>query len=244
MNKLILISAATLLPFSAHAEFGLGLTASYSPNVYKGGDTEVTPFPLVSYDNDRFFIEGVQLGYRLAAKGSTNNIILAVTYDPRMLDAGESDNLDIKKLDDRDASFLGGVAYVLNTKAGQFHAGIGTDIGSVHNGMYAEAKYSYHINMGAIGLIPAIGYSYNSDKLNEHLYGVSVSEAARTNFNEFKPDWSGRYFVGLSGYMYLSKKMRLTGGIRYENLDSEIEKSPLLESTTSVIGNVGLSYLF
>lgn len=244
MKKFVVLYTALLAPFSAHADFGLGLMASYSPNVYLGSDTEITPFPMVSYDNGHLFIEGVSLGYRLAPKGATHNIVVAASYDPRMLEASKSDNLDVQKLDDRDSSFLGGVAYVLNTEVGQFHAGIGTDIGSVHNGMYAEAKYSYHINLGAIGLIPALGYSYNSDKLNEHLYGVSAEEASRTGFNEFNPNWSGRYFVGVSGYMYITKNMRLTGGVRYENLDSEIEKSPILSSTTSVMGNVGMSYLF
>ncbi|TCV29210.1 MipA/OmpV family protein [Vibrio crassostreae] len=239
--------AALSIPSIANAkgsEFGLGLTAAYSPNVYKGGDTEVTPFPLLSYDNGHFFIEGVQAGYRLAPKGSVNNIVFFAAYDPRTLDAGESGDADIKKLDDRDSTFMGGAAYVLTTNIGEFRVGAGTDIGSVHNGLYVETRYSYHMNFGAFGLIPAIGYSLNSDKLNEHLYGVSAAEASRTRFDEFKPDWSGRYFVGLSGYMYLSKHLRLTGGVRYENLDSEIEKSPILDSTTSVMGNVGVTYLF
>lgn len=235
--------AMLMSPF-ANAELGLGLTATYSPNVYKGGDTQVTPFPMFSYDNGHFFIEGVEAGYRLMPKGSMSNIVLFAAYDPRTLDASESDDADIKKLDDRDASFVGGVAYVLTSGNAKFRVGAGTDIGAVHNGMYAEARASYHIPMGPIGVIPAIGYSFNSDKLNEHLYGVSASEAARTRFNEFNPNWSGRYFVGLSGYMYLYKNLRLTGGVRYENLDSKIENSPILAGTTSVMGNIGVSYLF
>ena len=235
--------ALALSPLT-HAEVGLGLTATYSPNVYKGGDTEVTPFPLFSYDNGHLFVEGVEAGYRLMPKGSMSNIVLFVAYDPRTLDASESDDADVKKLDDRDSSFMGGVAYVLTSGNAQFRIGAGTDIGSVHNGMYAETRASYHIPMGPIGLIPAIGYSFNSDKLNEHLYGVSAAEATKTRFDEFNPNWSGRYFVGLSGYMYLSKNLRVTGGVRYENLDSEIEESPILASTTSVMGNVGVSYTF
>ncbi|MGF1823331.1 MipA/OmpV family protein [Vibrio splendidus] len=246
MKKLALTPLILAMSLSApiNAEIGVGLTASYSPNVYKGGDTEVTPFPLISYDNGHFFIEGVQAGYRLAPKGSVNNLVIFAAYDPRTLDAKESNDPDIKKLNDRDPSFMGGVAYVLTTNVGELRAGVGTDISSVHNGLYAETRYSYHINMGPFGLIPAIGYSLNSDKLNEHLYGVSASEAANTRFEEFNPNWSGRYFVGLTGYMHLSKQLRLTGGVRYENLDSEIEKSPILESTTSVIGNAGISYTF
>lgn len=243
-KSLITLALLSSVSGMANAELGLGITTSYAPNVYKGGDTEVTPFPLLSYDNGQFFIEGVQMGYRIAPKGSVNNLVIFAAYDPRTLEAKDSDDLDIKKLDDRDSTFMGGVAYVLNTNAGEFRLGAGTDIGDVHNGLYAEARYSYHIQMGAMGLIPAIGYSLNSEDLNQHLYGVSAAEAKITRFEEFKPGWSGRYFVGLSGYMYLSKKLRLTGGIRYENLDSEIEKSPILDGTTSVMGNVGVSYIF
>lgn len=246
MKRILAAIAALSMSLPASAEFGLGITTTYAPNVYKGGDTEVTPFPMISYDNGQFFIEGVQAGYRLAPKGSTNNFVIFAAYDPRELDASESDDADIKKLDDRDPSFMGGVAYVLTSGNTEFRLGAGTDIGSVHNGMYAEARLSHHIPMGPIGLIPAIGYSYNSDKLNEHLYGVSAAEAASTSnrFNEFNPDWSGRYFIGLTGYMYLTKQLRLNGGVRYENLDSEIEKSPIIDSSVSIMGNVGVTYTF
>ncbi|MCX2760049.1 hypothetical protein OQJ65_17080 [Vibrio sp. Sgm 22] len=57
MKKVALTTLILALPLSApiNAEFGVGLTASYSPNVYKGGDIEVTPFPLISYDNGHHF---------------------------------------------------------------------------------------------------------------------------------------------------------------------------------------------
>ena len=52
----------------------------------------------------------------------------------------------------------------------------------------------------------------NSDTLNEHLFRVSASEATNTRFEEFNPNWSGRYFVGFTSYIHLSKQLRLTDG--------------------------------
>lgn len=248
MKKLALTAVAMSAAFSplASADFGLGVMTTYSPNVYKGGETTITPFPFVSYDNGHFYVEGVQAGYRLAKKGAPVNVVLFAQYDPRTLDSSESDNYDIKKMDDREATVLGGAAMVLNSKAGTFRLAAGSDVGGKHDGLYAEVRYSYHIPMGPMGLIPAIGYSFNSADLNNHLYGVSAAESARTSgrIAEFDPDWSGEYFVGLTGYMYLSKNIQLTGGLRYTNLDSELEKSPLLDNTHSIAANVGVAYRF
>ncbi|MCP3698845.1 MAG: MipA/OmpV family protein [Aliivibrio sp.] len=48
----------------------------------------------------------------------------------------------------------------------------------------------------------SLGYSYNSDRLNNHLYGVSAEESARSNgaISEFDADWDGQFFVGISTY--------------------------------------------
>ena len=46
----------------------LGLGAVYSSTPYRGADSELTPFPLVSYEGERFFLRGTRLGYHLFKK--------------------------------------------------------------------------------------------------------------------------------------------------------------------------------
>ncbi len=125
-----------------------------------------------------------------------------------------------------------------------FETSVGSDIGRTHNGIYAEAVWRLPIRREGWMLTPSLGYSYNSDRLNNHLYGVSAEEAARTGLDEFDASWDGQFFIGLSGYLHLTRKLQLTGGIRYINLEGDIEASPLIESGVNTIVNVGLTYVF
>lgn len=241
----------TLLPliavgFSAPsaADFSLGLVSSYASNTYIGIDADVVVFPLVNYDNGQVFIEGTSLGYRLFENGSAHNVLFRATYDPRTLKPSDSDDSDIQLLDERKAAFLGSVAYQFTTKAGIFETGIGSDISSVHKGLYANASYRYPFLFSNYGVIPSIGYSYNSKKMNKHLYGVSEKEASLTRFDAFSPSHAGELSIGVSSYLYMTKSVRLTTSIQYKNLDSEIAKSPIIERREIVTGSLGISYIF
>lgn len=231
----------------AHAkvsQWSLGVAASYSPAVYKDTDSNRTVIPLVGYEGAHIFFRGFSAGYRLNPIGSPQNIIFRLGYDPRTLKPEDSNNANIQLMDEREATVLGGVTYQMVTMAGIFEVGAGSDIGGTHNGLYAEAAWRLPIRMKGWGITPAIGYSYNGEKLNNHLYGVSASEAARSGFDEFDADWDGQYFIGLSTYFNLAKNVRVNGGIRYTNLEGDIEKSPLIESGINTVATVGIAYVF
>ncbi|GAL10108.1 MltA-interacting protein precursor [Vibrio astriarenae] len=80
---------------------------------------------------------------------------------------------------------LGGASYQYLSRFGMFEVSAGTDIGSRHNGLYAQTSYSYPIRGQRWGITPNIGYAYNSEKLNQHLYGVSAAEAAERDLMSF-----------------------------------------------------------
>lgn len=253
LSTLMLASALIAAPSLAFAKAGswsLGAAVSYSPAVYKDTPSNVVAIPMVGYEGEHLFLRGFTGGYRLFPAGSTQNVIFRFAYDARSLDPSDSDDENIKKyIDERKAAVLGGVSYQLVTLAGVFEATAGSDIGSTHNGLYAEAAWRLPINRGVWGITPSIGYAYNSDKLNNHLYGVSSSEVAKATagggtLTEFDADWDGQYFVGLSGYMHLTRSIRVTGGIRYTNLEGDIEGSPILESGVNTTANVGIAYVF
>ncbi|MCG7585832.1 MipA/OmpV family protein [Photobacterium sp. OFAV2-7] len=93
-------------------------------------------------------------------------------------------------------------------------------------------------------LLAMLGYAFNSDKLNNHLYGVSQSEAERTRFDAFDGGWSGQLFVGLSAYTHLTRNVRVIGSVRYSKLDSALADSPIIENDDSVSGTLGVAYAF
>ncbi len=253
MNRFVKGALASLilsLPAVSHAkisQWSLGVAASYSPAVYKDTDSNKAVIPLVGYEGEHLFLRGFTAGYRLAPIGSPQNVIFRLAYDARTLKPEDSDNQIIKDyVDERDATVLAGASYQVITLAGIFEVGGGTDVGNTHNGLYAEASWRLPIRRKGWGFTPSIGYSYNSERINNHLYGVSTAEAARSGgqLEAFDADWDGQYFVGLSGYAHITPNVRVTGGVRYTNLEGEIENSPLIESGVYTSVNLGMAYVF
>ncbi|OBT32531.1 MipA/OmpV family protein [Vibrio splendidus] len=245
--KIVAISAALLASTATHAkisQWSLGVAASYSPAVYKDTPSNRAVIPMIGYEGEHFFMRGFSAGYRLLPAGSPQNIVFRAVYDSRTLKPGDSDNVDIQKLDERKASVLGGISYQVITLVGMFEATAGSDLGFRHNGIYAEAAWRLPIRRNGWAITPSIGYAYNSERLNNHLYGVSSAEAARTNLDEFDADWDGQYFIGLGGYLHVTPNIRVTGGVRYTNLEGDIENSPVLESGINMAANVGVAYVF
>ena len=245
----MLLGASFMLSTSviaAGSPWSLGVGAAYSPEVYKGTPTNQTVIPIIGYEGENFFLRGFSAGYRINPRGSMHNVVFRLIYDARSFKPSDSDIADMKELNEREATVLGGVSYQLLTPAGMFETSAGTDVGNTHNGLYAELAWRLPYRTPFWGLTPSIGYSYNNEKLNNHLYGVSESESARTggSIAAFDPGWDGQYFVGLSGYLNLTDSVTVTGGVRYTNIEGELEESPILDSTISTTANVGIVYTF
>ena len=226
------------------SQWSLGVAASYSPAVYKDTDSNKAVIPVIGYEGEHFFMRGFSAGYRLNPIGSPQNIVFRVYYDPRTLKPEDSGDPVVSLMDERESSVLGGISYQLITMAGMFEATAGSDIGGKHNGLYAEMAWRLPIRGRGWAVTPSFGYAYNSDKINNHLYGVSKKEAARTGIDHFDADWDGQYFIGASAFMHLTPNVRVTGGVRYTNLEGDIEKSPLIESGVYTSVNVGVAYVF
>lgn len=245
MKKTILCASLLAASCTANSEeLSLGVITSYSPAVYKGADSNIVPFPMLGYEGKHIYLRGTEAGIRILPAGAPTNIIFRLAYDPRILKPEDSDDLDIKKLDERKAGALAGVTFEGNNQYGVFQASLGTAVSSDKTGVYAEVVYKKPFNMGLYGFTPEIGYAFNSDKLNNRLYGVSAEEAARTRFDEFDASWSGQIFVGIGGYAYLIRNIRLIASLRYTKLDSDLANSPIIDDDTAVSGTLGATYVF
>ncbi|MGL6313420.1 MipA/OmpV family protein [Vibrio sp. WXL103] len=244
-TKTGLLVALLVTSTGAYAQPGkwsLGVGAAYSPEVYKDTSSSRTVIPIIGYEGEHVFFRGFSAGYRLFPRGSTHNVVARLQYDPRTLDPDESSDPNIRKLDKRRSTVLGGASYEYRSPIGVFELAAGTDIGSTHNGLYAQASYSYPFIGRGWGLVPNIGYAYNNEKLNRHLYGVSESEAARTDFDPFEPDWDGNFFIGMSGFFGITRRISIMGSVRYTNLEGDLEESPILDATVGTSVMLGITY--
>lgn len=246
-TSLTVVASTLLMTAAAHAEnsqWSLGVAAAYSPAVYKETDSDRTVIPVIGYEGEHLFLRGFNAGYRLLPRGSQQNIIFRLAYDPRTLQPDDSDNEQIRQLNKRKSTVLGGVSYQLRTLAGVWEASFGGDVAGRHNGLYGELAWRMPFQFENWGLTPSIGYSYNSSQLNNHLYGVSRAESQRTGLDEFDAGWDGQYFVGASAYWRVTQNIQVNGGIRYSNLDSKVSDSPVVGSSAATMGTIGVVYLF
>ncbi|OBT13958.1 hypothetical protein A9264_02125 [Vibrio sp. UCD-FRSSP16_10] len=228
------------------ASWSLGVGASYSPAVYKDTPSNKVVIPIIGYEGEHVYLRGFTAGYRIWERRSPHNVIFRLAYDPRTLHPSDSDDPIIQQVDKRKSTGLGGVTYqYVNRSVGQFQVTFAGDVAGVHDGMYAETVYSVPIRTQRWMLTPSIGYSWNSSKLNNHLYGVSAEEAARINgLQEFTPDGDGEFFLSLRGVFKFTQHIIATAGVRYTNLEGDLEASPLLDKTDSFAVNMGVVYAF
>ncbi len=141
-----------------------------TPPLFTKLGTNIEPFPMIGYEGSHVYLRGTSAGYSLRPQGSPLNLIFGVAYDPRMLKPEDSSNVDIKKLDERKAGVLGGATIQNISQIGLLEFSIGTDIANNHNGLYAETVWKLPIINSLYTIISEVCYSYNSKKLNNHLF--------------------------------------------------------------------------
>lgn len=234
------------MTIAAPSPWSIGVGTSYSPAIYRGTPTNRTVIPIVGYESEHLFFHGFNMGYRIMPRDSTHNIVIRAIYDPRTFKPGDSDIADMKRLDERGNTVLAGLSYQYRTPFGMLETSMGADILGVHNGVYGEVAWRLPLRFKQASITPSFGVSYNDNRLNQHLYGVSKLESDRTNgrIDQFNIGGSGLFFVGFSAYVTIAEHLTINAGVRYTNLDHDIENSPILDSTVSTTANIGLTYSF
>ncbi|OOF28250.1 MipA/OmpV family protein [Salinivibrio sp. IB872] len=229
---------------SAETRVSAGVLAAFSPQPYKDTDTDPLIVPTINVDTDHFYFRGLTAGARLAPKDATHNLVLSTTYDPRRFDPADTDDPQLSLLDKRDTSVVLALAYQYHSPIGRFQALVGEGVTHDRDGLYGEVSWKYGMNRQRWGISPEVGYSYNSSDLNQHLYGISAAEASRSGLSAYEPGSAGHYFIGASGYVMLTERIQLLGGVRYTNLNDSIADSPMVDQSTAASGYLGVNYIF
>jgi outer membrane scaffolding protein for murein synthesis (MipA/OmpV family) len=116
------------------------------------------------------------------------------------------------------------------------------DISHVHKGQEIEIALGFNREFARFEYDIAAGAIYHSKTLNQHLYGVTTSEAGATGLKAFYPAASAYPFIDVSMQMQMWGPSLLVISASSELYDSEIQNSPLLGKviqTDLLIGLVG-----
>lgn len=252
MKSLILV--VTLLSISGVASaqqaprWGLGVGAAVSDSVYAGEGTRVTPFPLISYQGERFYWRGISGGAHLVKRGGfTLDATLSARFDGiDQDDFGVAElaerGIDRALLEDRDDAFDLGLAGSWSGALGQLDLGIKGDITSTSKGHEANITYSYPIQWGSTRIAPNIGVSHLSKKLANYYYGTLPEEVARGVAN-YQPGSAAVARVGIDVMRPFAGNWVFIGNLAYRKLPTKLSDSPLVEKDKddSVSAFIGFS---
>lgn len=225
------------------APLGVGAAVIYSQSPYKGGDDHYLPFPNINYDGDSFYIHGLQGGYYLW-KDPANQLSLTILGSSQNFKRGDTNNRQLKQLDNRRMTMMGGLAYRHVAEWGIVRTMIAGDMLDNSDGFLGDMAYLYRFQQGAFSLIPGIGVQYNSSNQNDYYYGVSYAESRRSGLEHYKADDSWNPYLELTANWAINRSWNATVGGRYTRLSSEVKDSPMVSKSSQASVWTGLSYTF
>ncbi|WP_262691907.1 MipA/OmpV family protein [Kordiimonas aestuarii] len=134
--------------------------------------TSFNAFPYVSYRGERFYLQGLEAGYRLLPpRGNPNDVHVSfdIIASARTLAGSSRDKITA------DA----GVRLGLHGGFGSLTASFLQDVTDTHNGQEVSVGYSYSFRSGRLTVTPGISASWQSRKLANHMWGVTVKQRAK-----------------------------------------------------------------
>jgi outer membrane protein len=247
-HAILLIPASCFFAHSSFAEensFSLGLGAGFSASEYKDYDGGTSFVPLINYDSDFFFIHAYTAGAYLY-RDQYNALQLAVSYYSHEFDPADTDNNQLKLLDSRYTTAMGGLNYIFSSPLGNFSTSIAGDLlDETDGGMLISAQYQYPMLLTQqVMAIPGIGATYTNADLNDYYYGISASESSRSGLAEYSPSSSITPYMGLTLKFNLSPAFDAFVSSRYQILPDEIKDSPMVDSDYKIQTTAGVSFRF
>lgn len=219
------------------AGWALGLGAAVSSGIYAGEGTRVTPFPLVSYQGERFFWRGIGGGAHLLKR---DGLSIDATLSARM-DGIERDDFGMAELAergierallaDRDNGLDLGLATRWRGAMGLLELELKGDVSGASKGAEAGLKYAYPMQWGGARVSPHIGVSHYSKKLANYYYGTLAEEIAR-GVADYTPGGATVPRIGVDLVRPFAQRWVLIGNVSYKKLPRKLSDSPLLDKDT------------
>lgn len=247
MSKIEVVCVALLGFMFSHIsyadEFSLGGALKSSKQPYKAYDTKNTLLPYVNYKTNSFYVIGLTAGYYLYS--DVNNKVSAMVYLPgNYFSPKKSKDKQLRELDKRSYSLMGGVTWVYDYGGGGFKNSIAVDTLGKSNGIQFDSSIYYKLTSGGFSFVPALGVKFNNGKYNNYYYGVSDNESARSGLNEFNAKSSANPYVALGFEYLLSENVFIFSQGSYAALPDRIKNSPMVHGRDEYSLTSGFVYNF
>ncbi len=220
--------------------FTLGLGAAFSSNPYRGADSEIIPLPLLTYERERFFVRGTNVGYHLYKQ---KDLTLSLLGSYRMAGYDSGDSAFLQGMADRDGTLEAGLQASLETSLGQFRATLLSDVLDEHNGHEAKLTFSKRFPLQNFFVSPSVSVIWQSGQLADYYYGVRATEATIAR-PAYQVDSSILMQLGLMMNYLFNERWSISGRIAVTRLADEISDSPIVEDDQVTSAFIGVGYRF
>lgn len=215
----------------------LGLGAGYSESIYKGIDDDSAALPLFDIEYGNFYISGFEAGYTYY-ETDTLSLYAAIAADD--LDGERTDSRQLRDVDSGTNLVLGAE---MITEVGMLSVSVAQDVADEHKGTQVNLGWGVPVEFGDLTVFPAVSASWVSDKLVNHYYGVSASQA-RAGRAAYDGDSAWIYGVGVSAEYALNQDWTIIGAVDYERYSDEITDSSIVSEDAIVSAMMGIRYQF
>jgi outer membrane protein len=237
-----LIGTASNTPSLAEHSVKIGLVTAANSSFYQDMDKEYYILPLVIAENDRFYLQGVQGGYRFFQDDEDQSLALEIR---RTFDGYISDDSDaLVGMADRDAAWEAGLAYEIGIAGGQVKTKLMQDISDTHNGFSARFEYERPIwTNDALMVSWYAGSEYWNSKKTNYYFGVTPEEATAAR-SVYTTDESYSLFLGSNAIKHIKNDISVIASAEYLQVTDAIYDSPLTTRKDQWSTYIGVFYQF
>jgi outer membrane protein len=248
MKKILIFFLITISLIASEKKqkltIGLGLYTQTQP--YKDADAIMLPSPVVFYDDGLFYVRWSRVGvYFLGEKKDDYLWGFSLTAQPRTLGYKSKDTKYLKGLDEKKNTFEGGLAFSGMYKSYYIEIMALEDLLGRYNSWVIRGELGYDkIKIGDFSFYPSIVLLYQSSKLINYYYGISLDDAKSSGYKRYSAN--NGLEVGVQTYIKypLTKKLSTLINIRLDKLSSEATNSPIVHDNYIFSSLVSLIYTF
>jgi outer membrane protein len=225
------------------SDLSLGGGVRVSTSEYRGEDAHLSPIPLLEYEGEYVYLDGLSAGAYLY-RDESNKISIDIEYLSMGFDASENDDSAMRQLEDRDASVLAGATYRFKSDWGVSKVSLATDVSGTSDGLIARVSQSYPFMYSFLKISPMVGLEWTSENYNEYYYGVSREESLRSGLDSYKAEGGISPSIGVSFMVDISENISAKMRVSSKLLSQEISNSPMVDTDVVHSFIAGISYSF
>jgi outer membrane protein len=230
-------AASEAFPQALDGDIGLG--GYYTRSIVRGTGDTLSVLPYADFKYGRVFARVDTLGIKTLELGYGHlELVGRISRD------GFGTNIpSLQGLGERENSLPLGIGTLQVTPAGGFWVNAFHDMHR-SQGNWFEAIYGGKIELPRLALYPLLGGEYQSREYVRYYYGISVPEAADSQYAAYQPAGSFNGLAGLIADIELTDEYHLNCYVRRKWLGDAVRHSPIVSRRYLDTGYIALSYRF